>query len=371
MLRQAGAAVAASPLRSPRLNHADVLVDNVGKEITITGYLVTTKPTRTSRGEYMAFGKSSSFNDDLPQNPIQCSHHICDQVLVLNSSSNSRVPGLNSLLLIAMKKLLFVFIFLPFLLTAQSSFMSFNLRYNNPGDKENCWEYRKAEVADMLNRYHPAILGIQEGLQDQVLFLDSALKNYDYTGVGRDDGKTKGEYAAIFYNTRRFRLLSMKTYWLSETPDTVSVGWDAAMERIATFASFSDLRTNDTLCVFNMHLDHIGVKAREESARLILRLIDQLQLWNKRLVVMGDFNATPDEKPVKLYAEKLQCFYNSSRETKQGPPGTFNAFNTTDPVTKRIDYIFTKNISISHYQHIADRRINNLWLSDHLPVMAW
>ena len=269
------------------------------------------------------------------------------------------------------KHLLALFFLLPFILPAQTTFMTYNLRYNNPGDKENCWEYRKSEVADMLNRYHPDILGIQEGLQDQVLFLDSALNNYDYTGVGRDDGKTKGEYSAIFYNTRRFRLLSMKTYWLPETPDTVSVGWDAAMERIATFASFSDIKTDDTLYVFNMHMDHIGVKAREESARLILRLIDQQQLWNKRLVVMGDFNATPDEKPAQLYAEKLQCAYNTSRETKQGPPGTFNAFNTTDPVTKRIDYIFTKNISISHCHHIADRRKNNLWLSDHLPVMAW
>ena len=266
---------------------------------------------------------------------------------------------------------LLLFLLLPPALPAQTSFMTFNLRYNNPGDKENCWEYRKVEVADMLHRYHPDILGIQEGLQDQVLYLDSALEDYSCTGVGRDDGKAKGEYSAIFYNTGRFRLLSMKTYWLSDTPDTVSVGWDAAMERIATFAMFSDLKTGDTLCVFNTHMDHIGMQARENSARLILRIIDQQKLWNKRLVVMGDFNATPQETPVKLFAEKLQCAYNNSRETKQGPTGTFNAFNTTDPVTKRIDYIFTRNISISHYRHIDDRRKNNLWLSDHLPVMAW
>lgn len=264
-----------------------------------------------------------------------------------------------------------LFLLLPFLLQAQTSFMTFNLRYNNPGDKENCWEYRKEEVADMLHRYHPDILGIQEGLQDQVLYLDSALEDYSYTGVGRDDGKTKGEYSAIFYNTSRFRLLSMKTYWLSDTPDTVSVGWDAAMERIATFAMFSDLRNGDTLCVFNTHMDHIGVLARENSARLILRMIDERQLWNKQLVVMGDFNATPLEAPVQLFAKKLQCAYNNSRDTKLGPSGTFNAFNTTDPVAKRIDYIFTKNIIISHYEHLADRRKNNLWLSDHLPVIAW
>ena len=92
---------------------------------------------------------------------------------------------------------------------------------------------------------------------------------------------------------------------------------------------------------------------------------------NKQLVVMGDFNATPLEAPVQLFAKKLQCAYNNSRDTKLGPSGTFNAFNTTDPVAKRIDYIFTKNIIISHYEHLADRRKNNLWLSDHLPVIAW
>lgn len=244
--------------------------------------------------------------------------------------------------------------------------MTYNLRYNNPGDKENCWEYRKAEVADMLHRYEPDILGIQEGLQDQVLYLDSTLVDYSYTGVGRDDGKTKGEYSAIFYNTKRFHLLYTKTYWLSDTPDTVSVGWDAAMERIATFAMFSDLTKGDTLYVFNTHMDHIGVQARENSARLILRIIEQRHLGDKRLVVMGDFNATPEETPVLLFSEKLQCAY---RETKQSTPGTFNAFNISQPVTKRIDYIFTNKLSVKHYLHIDDRRKNNLWLSDHLPVL--
>lgn len=265
--------------------------------------------------------------------------------------------------------LLLLFICLQYILPAQTSFMTFNLRYNNPGDKENCWEYRKGDIADMLHRYEPDILGIQEGLHDQILYLDSALVDYSYTGVGRDDGKTKGEYSAIFYNTKRFHLLYTKTYWLSDTPDTVSVGWDAAMERIATFAMFSDLKKGDTLYVFNTHMDHIGVQARENSARLILRIIDQQKLWNKRLVVMGDFNATPQESPVKLFAEKLQCANNNSRETKQGPPGTFNAFNTTEPVTKRIDYIFTNKLPVRIYRHIDDRRKSNLWLSDHLPVL--
>jgi endonuclease/exonuclease/phosphatase family metal-dependent hydrolase len=254
---------------------------------------------------------------------------------------------------------------------AQTSFMTFNLRYNNPGDKENCWEYRKSEVADMLNRYHPDILGIQEGLHDQVVYLYSALLNYDYAGVGRDDGKTKGEYSAIFYNTGKFKLLSTKTYWLSNTPEKVSIGWDAALERIVTYAELVNKTSNDTIYVFNCHLDHVGKIARERSAALILTFITQMNLWTKKVVVMGDMNSEPMEPPAQLFISQMDYAWSKNGVLNDGPAGTFNAFNTVDPVTKRIDYIFTKNISFSHYYHIADRRKNNLWLSDHLPVMGW
>ena len=254
---------------------------------------------------------------------------------------------------------------------AQTSFMTFNLRYNNPGDKENSWEYRKSEVADMLNRYHPDIMGIQEGLHDQVVFLDSALQQYDYAGVGRDDGKTKGEYSAIFYNTGKFKLLATKTYWLSNTPEKVSIGWDAALERIVTFAELLNKTSNDTLYVFNCHLDHVGKIARERSAALILTFITQMNLWTKKVVVMGDMNSEIVEPPAQLFISQMDYASGKNGVLTYGPAGTFNAFNTVNSVTKRIDYIFTKNISFSHYYHIADRRKNNLWLSDHLPVMAW
>ncbi len=275
-----------------------------------------------------------------------------------------------SLLLITMKKLFFVFIFLPCLLVAQSSFMSFNLRYNNPGDKENSWENRKVEVADMLNRYRPGILGIQEGLHDQVVYLDSALEQYDYTGVGREDGKTKGEYSAIFYHTATYKLLSSKTYWLSETPEKVSVGWDAALERIVTYASFINRNTNDTVHVFNCHLDHMGKVAREKSAELMLRLITGMNIADKKLVVMGDFNAEPHEAPILLFDKQMKCFYKKEGVVSKGPTGTFNSFNTEEFVTRRIDYIFTKKMTVSEYHHIDQRRSNQLWLSDHLPVLV-
>jgi endonuclease/exonuclease/phosphatase family metal-dependent hydrolase len=268
------------------------------------------------------------------------------------------------------KSLLLLLLFLPFILSAQSSLMSFNLRYNNPGDKENSWENRKVEVADMLHRYRPGILGIQEGLHEQVVYLDSALEQYDYTGVGREDGKTKGEYSAIFYHTATYKLLSSKTYWLSETPEKVSVGWDAALERIVTSAIFIHRKTNDTLYVFNCHLDHMGKVAREKSAELMLRLITGMNIAAKKLVVMGDFNAEPHEAPILLFDKQMECLYKKEGVVSKGPAGTFNSFNTEQAVTKRIDYIFTKNLTVSEYHHIDQRRSNQLWLSDHLPVLV-
>jgi endonuclease/exonuclease/phosphatase family metal-dependent hydrolase len=248
--------------------------------------------------------------------------------------------------------------------------MTLNLRYDNANDKENGWDLRKAEVVTMIDFYHPDIVGIQEGLSNQVAYLDSALTDYDYTGVGREDGKRKGEFAAIFFNKHTIKLISSKTYWLSETPDTVSKGWDAALERIVTFGKFVHLKTKDTIYVFNTHMDHIGKLARENSAKLILRIIDGMKIWNKKLIVMGDLNSEPDDAAAKILSNSLSDMRGKPHVVSYGPEGTFNQFNTDLPVTKRIDYIFVKNITVTEHIHLDDRRKNNLWLSDHLPVLV-
>jgi len=248
--------------------------------------------------------------------------------------------------------------------------MTLNLRYDNANDKENGWDLRKAEVVTMIDFYHPTILGIQEGLSNQVAYLDSALTDYDYTGVGREDGKRKGEFSAIFYNKHTIKLISSKTYWLSETPDTVSIGWDAALERIVTFGKFVHLKTKDTIYVFNTHMDHIGKLARENSSKLILRIIDSMNIWHKNVVVMGDLNSQPDEVAAQTISSRLLDMRWKPHVTSYGPEGTFNQFNIDLPVTKRIDYIFVKNMTVTEHIHLDDRRKNNLWLSDHLPVLV-
>ena len=252
---------------------------------------------------------------------------------------------------------------------AQTTLMSFNLRYNNPHDNENRWKLRKIEVAELIANYNPDILGIQEGLYNQITFLDSTLTDYSYTGVGRDDGNQKGEFTAIFYNTNKVKLINTITYWLSETPNKVSVGWDASMERITTFATFRNIETGDTLFVFNCHYDHIGKIAQEESSKLILEIIKDNNLQDDKVVVMGDFNSLPDDKPIKILKSILTDSFNySTSETDSS--GTFNGFNRNYVEIKRIDYIFVNNVSVKDYKIITDKRKNGLFISDHFPVWA-
>lgn len=258
---------------------------------------------------------------------------------------------------------------IPFWALSQKSIMTFNIRYNNPDDKENCWAYRKPELLGLIQKYQPTILGLQEALWDQVQYIDSNLLNYAFVGVGRDDGKTKGEYAPIFYDQDQMALIHFDTYWLSETPKTISVGWDASMERIVTYAVFKDKLTKDTSYVFNAHFDHIGQVAQENSARLILKLMEDLGLNEERVIVMGDLNVEPDSETIRLLKTQLYDAFDFSNIPHSGPKGTFNCFDETKISELRIDYIFTKNLRLKSYQNINDKRSNGLCISDHLPVL--
>ena len=157
--------------------------------------------------------------------------------------------------------------------------LTFNIRYDNPDDGKNSWEQRKTSVVALLEHYAPQIFGLQEGLLQQVRYLKEHLGPYNYVGVGREDGKEKGEYSPIFYDTTQYEMISNSTFWLSNTPEKVSVGWDAALERICTCALFRHQESGKYLWVFNTHFDHMGVKARQKSAQLLLKIqIEQFGL---------------------------------------------------------------------------------------------
>ncbi len=250
------------------------------------------------------------------------------------------------------------------------SIMSYNIRYDNAWDVENSWKIRKNKVRQLLIQYAPSIIGIQEGLLSQVQYLDSCLTDYNYVGVGREDGKEQGEFCAIYFDTTRYSVLNHSTFWLSETPDIISIGWDAALERICTYGLFKDRKTSEEFWVFNTHFDHMGTSAREQSSGMILKMIKKINRQSLPLILMGDFNSIPDSPPINKIKTDLSDALQISLEELQGPRGTFNGFNVDMPIEKRIDYIFTENFKVLSYIHINDRLNNNRHISDHLPVMV-
>jgi len=271
-----------------------------------------------------------------------------------------------------MKKIL-VFLFLLFAVTTavfSQSFnvMTYNIRYDNPSDGKNAWSLRKECLVSQIEKYNPAILGIQEGLHHQVLYLDSCLVNYSYIGVGRDDGKTKGEYCAIFYDTLQFRVIESSTFWLSRTPERVSVGWDAALERICTYAFFENVQTGKRILVFNTHFDHIGIVARKKSAQLIVSKEHEINSEKLPVLIMGDFNSTLETKPIKILKNSFSDSEDISAAKSTGPRSTFHAFDKGMLIDEKIDFILVKNVEVLSVQHINELRPDGFYISDHLPV---
>jgi endonuclease/exonuclease/phosphatase family metal-dependent hydrolase len=271
-----------------------------------------------------------------------------------------------------MKKYLLTFALINLGLSGSAqelSLMTYNIRYATINDGENQWEKRKAFLSEQLLFYAPDIFGIQEGLKEQVSYLDEFLQPYTFIGVGRDDGKSKGEYCAIFYNKDKFQLLGEDTFWLSETPEKVSKGWDAAYERICTYAFFKDISTGKSFWVFNTHFDHIGEKAREKSAELIVEKIKELNRDELPVFILGDFNLNEKSEAIS----QLSLYYNDARKVSLdkpfGPFGTFTGFEFHEPVKDRIDYIFcSKGIRVKKYGVLTDSK-NGRYPSDHFPVM--
>lgn len=250
------------------------------------------------------------------------------------------------------------------------SVMTYNIKWDNTNDTVNNWNDRKEAMVDLLKHYQPNIIGMQEVVNGQLNYLVTNLPNFSSIGVGREDGKEKGEYSPILYDTKLLKVVKSSTFWLSDTPDKISVGWDAALERICTYALFEDLKTKKQFWVFNTHFDHIGVMAREKSAKLIVSKMKDINVDNLPVVLMGDLNLTPDETPILYLKDALTDGQSITEKTFYGPTGTFNGFDQDRILTNRIDYIFVDSFKVLEYMHIDDRMENNKHISDHLPVLA-
>ena len=248
--------------------------------------------------------------------------------------------------------------------------MHFNIRLSLDSDKENSWQNRKNDVIQLLNYYHPDVFGVQEAIPQQMTDLKTGLKIYDFVGVGRDDGAKKGEYSAIFYHTEKLQMLQSGTFWLSETPDQPSKGWDAAYNRICTYALFKTKKGGKKFWAFNVHFDHVGNIARENSAKLILEKINKLNPRNFPVVLTGDFNLTDKTEPIKIISKTMSDSFYNCRKPHYGPTGTFTGFDVNTVPKDRIDYVFTKGFGCHSIRTINDRRENLLYPSDHFPVLA-
>ena len=246
--------------------------------------------------------------------------------------------------------------------------MTWNIRLDIAQDGEDRWELRQDEVLGFIQFHAPDVLGIQEGLPGQVAFIDDGLPGYSYAGVGREGGDN-GEYSAVFYNEARLELLDSGTFWLSEMPDVVSKGWDAALPRICTWTRFRDRDTSRTFRVFNTHFDHVGAVARANSAALLLQKIAEINREREPLLLMGDFNAEPGSAPIEMLTAELDDAREAGAAVMLGPEGTFSGFEVNGPVTRRIDYVFLSrgDWGVKKYAVFTDSR-GGRYLSDHLPV---
>lgn len=248
---------------------------------------------------------------------------------------------------------------------------TFNLRMDTDRDSANAWRYRKEAVKGLIRFHDFDIFGTQEGFKHQLEDI-LELGNYAYTGGGRDDGKDAGEHSAIIYKTERFRILEKGNFWFSETPDMPGKGWDATCcNRICSWARFREIASGKEFYFFNVHYDHQGREARKNSSLLLLRRIRSIA-GNNPVFCTGDFNATPDDEPIRILSNDGLLFdsYKISLQTPYGTEGTFNAFNPDSPMKNRIDYIWvTQGIEVKKYGVLNDVH-RGRFPSDHFPVMV-
>lgn len=249
--------------------------------------------------------------------------------------------------------------------------MTYNIRLDVASDGENDWAHRKDFFTSQIQFYEPDIFGVQEATPNQVVDISAAFSQYRFLGIGRE-GEGKGESSNIFYKKNRFKVIESSTFWLSETPDKISRGWDAAFNRVCTYALFKDLKTKKVFWVFNTHLDHVGELAKTNGILLILSKIKELNTKNYPVLFMGDFNSQPSEDRIKALKKEMNDTRDISEAKPFGPSGTFNGFKHNEPVNLLIDYIFiSKNnkFKIKKFAVLSDSK-DLKYPSDHLPVFV-
>ena len=244
--------------------------------------------------------------------------------------------------------------------------ISYNIRFANKKDGTNIWQNRAKASPAMIKDYAPDVFGVQEALFSQLEYLDEKLQQYSFVGVGREDGKKKGETMAIFYNTRKVRLLDWGTYWLSETPDKPSRGWDADCKRTATWTLMEMKDSGRKFFYVNTHLDHRGDIAQQKGLELIVERIAAMNPEGLPMILTGDFNVTPGDPVLGGLNAKMLDARKTALKTDSR--ATFNAWGKSASI---IDYIYYSGFSdCAEYETIVKQYKGIPYISDHYPIRA-
>jgi endonuclease/exonuclease/phosphatase family metal-dependent hydrolase len=259
--------------------------------------------------------------------------------------------------------------------------MTFNLRHGDAPDGDDAWEFRKPLVFDVFQRHAADLVGTQEGVAAQLVDVDNAVAGYARVGVARNDGKTKGEYSAIYYRTQRFSVESSGTFWLSDTPEVPgSTSWGNTLPRICTWGHFVDKVTGHGLYLFNVHLDQTSQPSREKGVALMMKRAAARPVPGDPFIVTGDFNAGEDNLAIRYMkgqalvdgapnplplVDSFRALYPD--ETQVRTSAGFASGSTTGP---KIDYIFMAAGTTALAAEIDHTHVGDRYPSDHYPVTA-
>lgn len=248
------------------------------------------------------------------------------------------------------------------------SVMSFNIRNSNANDGTNSWQYRFPASFDMLLKLKPDVVGMQEVLPLQRAMLDEEVEGYKAVGVGRDNGKKKGEQTCIYWNTKTVKMLKWGCFWLSETPDKPSGSWDTACWRTATWALMKDKRSGKKFYFVNTHLDHVSAIARSKGLELIVSRIAEINPEAYPMILCGDFNVLPNDSCLKVLDGKMV----SARETAPQPHDNGATYHNWGKNKKDvIDYIYYSGFdSCASFRRVTEKFADKPFVSDHYPILA-
>ena len=246
--------------------------------------------------------------------------------------------------------------------------MSYNIRLGVADDGTNSWKYRCPATIEMLKDQKPDVFGVQEAHDFQIAFINEFCREYKCAGVGREDGKKKGEHMSIFWNKKTVKLIKWGTFWLSETPEVPSKGWDARHKRTATWALMKDKKTGNKFYYVNTHLDHRGKEAQKNGLKLIVERIGSINPEGYPMVLTGDFNIKPDNAGLVDLDTKMQSARKVAEKTDAH--NTFNGWSVK-PSDSIIDYIYIDGFSACpEYHTVTKKYAERPFISDHYPIFA-